>query len=498
MHAIAHGQNPLYSTNLFYPGGVNLLSNTSELGIGIILAPVTWAFGPIATLNVALFLAPLASALAMFVLLRRWVRWLPAAFVGGLAYGFSPYLLLNLTGGWLMVSMAFVPPLVLLCLDELLFRQRRRPILVGLALGLLIVVQFFLGTELLFIMAMFVAIGLAVIVIYAARRRPEELRSHSRHAVVGLAAGGVTAVVLLAYPLWFAFAGPAHLSGRIWPSLDLAYGGSNLSNVLFAPSMQLYGFGSAHFNHTVGGYQGVVLSNQFVGIGLFVIVAGGLVVFRRDLKLWFFSIMALVSLVLSLGASTSTWQPWSLLTSLPEFENVIPLRVLDVTWLFLAVVLGIIVDRTYWAVAAWRDERERTARPSEGPVERIARRCSAAAAALVVAVVALIQPALYLAQGIPFTIEPVVIPAWFVEAAPHLDAKDVLLSVPSGNLLESAATWQAVDGFGFSMVGGPGPGAVITACWRRKARCDGDLRFDEENLTTGSRPRRHSSEGCTR
>ena len=46
--------------------------------------PVTWLFGPVATLNVASTLGPALSALAMFWLLRRWVRWIPAALVGGL------------------------------------------------------------------------------------------------------------------------------------------------------------------------------------------------------------------------------------------------------------------------------------------------------------------------------------------------------------------------------------------------------------------------------
>ena len=136
-YAISHGLNPLYSTAMFHPSGVNLLANTSELAIGVVLAPVTWLLGPVATLNVAVTLAPVLSALAMFVLLRRWVSWAPAAFVGGLFYGFSPFILVSLIDGHLMIGMAVVPPLVVLCLDELLFRQRRRPVVTGVLLGLL-------------------------------------------------------------------------------------------------------------------------------------------------------------------------------------------------------------------------------------------------------------------------------------------------------------------------------------------------------------------------
>ena len=95
-YAIAHGLNPFYSTAMFHPTGINLLSNTGVLAIGIPLAPVTWLFGPVATLNVASTLAPAITALAMFWLLRRWVSWGPAAFVGGLVFGFSPYIFTNL------------------------------------------------------------------------------------------------------------------------------------------------------------------------------------------------------------------------------------------------------------------------------------------------------------------------------------------------------------------------------------------------------------------
>ena len=70
-YAISHGLNPLYSTAMFHPTGVNLLANTGEVGIGVVLAPVTWIFGPVATLNVALTLSPTLSALAMFVLKKK-------------------------------------------------------------------------------------------------------------------------------------------------------------------------------------------------------------------------------------------------------------------------------------------------------------------------------------------------------------------------------------------------------------------------------------------
>ena len=142
-YAISHGFNPLYSRAMFYPTGVNLLSNAGTVAIGVLLAPITWLFGPVATLNVAVTLSPVLSSLAMFILLRRWVSWAPAAFFGGLFYGFSPFFITNLTNAHFFLGMAVVPPLVVACLDELLVRQRSRPVVTGIVLGLLITLQFF-------------------------------------------------------------------------------------------------------------------------------------------------------------------------------------------------------------------------------------------------------------------------------------------------------------------------------------------------------------------
>jgi len=50
---------------IFHPAGIDLLSNTSVLAIGYSAGPVTWLFGPVATLNVASTLAPACRRLAI-------------------------------------------------------------------------------------------------------------------------------------------------------------------------------------------------------------------------------------------------------------------------------------------------------------------------------------------------------------------------------------------------------------------------------------------------
>jgi hypothetical protein len=97
VYAMTHGVNLLYSTFMNHPTGVNLVANPGVFALSLPLAPVTWLFGPVASLNVAFTLAPVLSALVMFLLLRRWVSWAPAAFFGGIFYEFCPMILVSLT-----------------------------------------------------------------------------------------------------------------------------------------------------------------------------------------------------------------------------------------------------------------------------------------------------------------------------------------------------------------------------------------------------------------
>ena len=460
-YALSHGLNPLYSRAMFYPTGVNLLANAGTVAIGVLLAPVTWLFGPVATLNVAVTLSPALSSLAMFVLLRRWVSWAPAAFFGGLFYGFSPFLITNLTDAHFFLGMAVVPPLVVACLDELLVRQRSRPVVSGIVLGLLITLQFFLSTEVLLITAIMGVVGLVLVLGYARWKHFEIVRQHAHYAAVGLFSAIATAGVLLAYPAWFALAGPAHLSGRVWSFLDLKAGGNSFNHLFVpeSPAAVRAGLGITSFglSHATGGYQGAVLSPQYFGLGVFAVVVAGLLIWRHDRRLWLFGGLSVVSLVLSFGAPKGSLDPWQVLADLPEFDNIVPSRFILITYLSVAVMLGLIVERTYHSV---RERRDRSLGAHQ-PNQRWARlpRWSGAAAGMIVAGIAIIPPAPYLGQNIPISTEPLVLPTWFATVAPHLLGDQVLLTFPTG--AAPVMMWQAVDNMRFSIAEGGGPQATF-------------------------------------
>jgi hypothetical protein len=444
-YALSHGLNPLYSTYLFHPGGVNLLSNTAEVGLGIALAPVTWLFGPIATLNVALTLSPALSAFTMYVLLRRWVSWAPAAFVGGFLYGFSPFVVISLTDAHLMLGMAAMPPLFVLGLDELLRRQRWRWWVTGLVIGVVALVQFLVGTEVFVIMLIAAALGTALVVL-AGVFRWDVLVARARYGLRGALAAAVSSAVLLAYPAWFALAGPAHLSGAVWGSgAKLSYGGNNLR--LFVHQMAPSADATA-LTHRYGGYQAPTLSGQYLGIGLLAVLVVGLLLWHRDLKLWLFAAVGTASAFLSLGLGFHGWTLWRLVVDFPLMGNVIPSRFGVVVYLCAAVMLGLVVDHAFRTVAG------------HGPI-RPGRVALAWCTGLVVAAVALVPIATYFADGLPLTVQPVQPPEWFRTVAPGLAPGQVLLVFPFA-FRQSNMTWQAVDRMSYAMVGGGGPDSVLS------------------------------------
>ena len=440
-YALTHGHNPFYSTALFQPGGVNLLSNTSVLGIGIPLAPVTLLFGPVASLNVAATLAPPLSALAAFWLARRWVTWAPAAWMAGLLYGFSPLVLNSLAFAHLMTGTLVFPPLILGALDELLVRQSHPPVRVGILAGFLVAVEFFVSTEMVLIIALSALLGILLLLGYAVAGHRQELAARVPAALRGLGAMLAVVVILLGYPSWFALDGPAHLAGSIWPKLQLT-GGYSLAD--FVNGSTTTGDPAT----VLGGYFGPIMtSSAFVGFGLFAVLAAGLAIWRRDRRLWFFGALAVATGALALGVDGRYWVPWRLLVHLPLFENVTERRFMAISYLALSMMFAIVIDRA------------RSLDRVHGLHASTRRGALTSWAAVAVAIGAGIVPmAAAIAPTVPLATQSVNLPAWFVRAGPRLPSGSVVLAYPapfSGS--QATLAWQASDKLHFAMASGGGP-----------------------------------------
>jgi len=461
--ALAHGHDPFFSTALFHPGGINLLAQTSVLGLTLPLVPVTWLFGPVAALNVAATLTPALSAFFAFLVLRRWVTFAPAAFLGGLLYGFSPFVLGNLQFAHLMAAALMLLPLILALLDEILLRQRHSPRRNGLLLGLLLFAQFFLSSELLAIVAMLIVICLIVLVVAAALDDRDRLRRLAPHALGALLMAGVVGGVLLAYPVWFALRGPAHLSGLVWPNIGQigGYTGSSFVSPDIIPGSNVY--------TALGGYEGALLpSTAYLGWGLIGVLVAGTAVWFRDRRLWFYGFALALCVVCSLGERPHQWEPSRVFAKIPLLDNVIEQRFMAFGFLAAAVMLALIIDHAHgWARARWPDP--------VGPA-----RWAGAVAALGVAAVALIPVVTTFAPTMPFAMRPVILPRWYTTVAPTLPPGRVLLSYPAPfSGIQVAMSWQAVNGMSYAQAGGGGPEGVPARAGSAKAGFDvlGPLAF---------------------
>jgi hypothetical protein len=437
--ALTHGHDVLYSTYLFHPGGINLLDDTSVVALGVVLAPVTWLAGPVASMNMALTLAPALSALAMFALLRRWVRWAPAALVGGVVYGFAPFVVTELALNQLNIAFLAVPPLIVLVLADLLVTQRRRPWIDGLALAGLVVVQFFIGTEVLVITALAVLVGVVLLVAWAAWRRPDELSARLGRAGRGIGVAVGASTVALAYPLWFLLDGPAHLVGPIWSAGATTRFGTAPSS--FVSTGGLGGLRASMLSF--GGYQGPVLVGLgYVGLGVLVLAVVGTVVWRSDRRMLLFAGVGVVAAVLSLGPGHGYPVPWDALQHLPWVGDVVEVRFTLVVALCVAVLAGLALDHARAALAA---------RPSVDRETALVQ-----AWALVFVVLAPTVVALW--PNLPLTTQAVVLPTWYARNGGSLAPGHVVLAypVPSSGL-QSSEAWQAVNAMGWAQASGGGP-----------------------------------------
>ncbi len=202
--AIVHGHNPFFTNWIDQPSGANLAVNTEMPFLGLLAAPITFAAGSVASFGFLLWLAFPASATAAFFVLRRWTRSNLGSACGGLLYGFSPYIVGE---GFRHLNLTFVPlpPLIFMALYEIFVEQRSDARRWGVALGLLVVAQYLISSEVLSTAAVVAVVAAAILLV--ARHRSVD-RRRLRHALRALVPAVLVTAVLLSYPMYYFLAGP--------------------------------------------------------------------------------------------------------------------------------------------------------------------------------------------------------------------------------------------------------------------------------------------------
>jgi hypothetical protein len=346
------GDFGLLSDRLNAPDGVNLMANTTVIALGVLLAPVTLLFGAPVTFALLAGANLAGTALAWYLLFRRLLlaRRSAAALGAGLC-GFGPGMVsqtnshLHMTAQWLVPVIVWLVVRLLRAADPLGGHRRpgpdhRRLLTSAAGLAATVSVQVFIGEEVLFLCALTL---LVMAVTYALADRALSRRALPHFAGGMLLATGL-ALLALAYPLWFQFAGPMGVAdGMFSPhyfSADLR------SWWTFSPLSVAGGDDAARLTTGPAEY------NTFLGWPLLVVVVGCAVWLGRRPLVVACAAAALVMGALSLGPAvvvdgvrTALPGPYTLLAGLPVVDGALPMRFALAVPPLAATLLVLAVDR---------------------------------------------------------------------------------------------------------------------------------------------------------
>ncbi|MEU5726554.1 hypothetical protein [Micromonospora sp. NPDC047738] len=344
------GDFSLLTDRLNAPDGVNLMANTTVIALGVLLAPVTWAFG--APVTFALLAAGnlAGTAVAWYLLFTRTLRARRlAAGLGAALCGFGPGMVSQSNGHLHMTAQWLVPVIVWLVIRLLRAadpagrptgpdRWRLASSAVGLAAA--VTAQLFIGEEVLFLTAVTL---LVMALAYGLTDRALLRRALPTFGGGMMVATGL-ALLVLAYPLWYQFAGPQGVAdGMFSPdyfSADLA-SWSTLSpqSVLGSATASRLTTGPAEYNTFLGWPLLLVTAACALWLGrrplVVACVAGALVM----------GALSLGPEVIVAGERTGLPAPYALLAGVPVVDGALPMRFALAVLPLVGTVLTLAMDR---------------------------------------------------------------------------------------------------------------------------------------------------------
>ncbi|MGC5288687.1 hypothetical protein [Micromonospora sp. DT231] len=459
-YSVRHLENPLFTARQNAPDGVNMIANTSLLGVTLPLAPLTMLLGP--QVMYALYLGAALAATAgtgYWMLSRHLVRSRAAAFVGGAFLGFAPGIIHHANGQPNFVSNFLLPLIVVrvLRLGEA-GRWRRN----GLVLGALVTYQIFINEEMLLL----TALACLVVVLTYAAQRPRAAWAAARTFLAGLGVAGGLTLVLAAYPIWYQFNGPQSYRG-LQGGVFHNWGEDLMAFVTFARDTWA---GDPAVETTIGlteqntwfGWPLVLLSI----VSLVLLVRRSLVTRIVAVLIVVFTVAAIGPVVRFDGVETTVRGPWSYVPDdLPLVEMMMPTRLT----LVVAAAVGVLLALTW--DAAHRQGRA-VAEPARVPAQRVDEQTPATsddpgAPAPVAARRRWLRPVGYAAVTLavlplfprPLPAQQIDPPPHFITAGgwrPYVPAGRTLVPVPIPSNVHGLPTlrWSALTGQEFPVPGG--------------------------------------------
>jgi len=346
-HAIAHRLDAFHPRIIWAPEGIDLAWVTSVPLLSVAAAPLTMRFGPVASFNLANLLMPALTGLSAFLLARRVVGWTWPAMLGGYLFGFSPYMIGHQAAGHLMLTAAFLVPVVVYLVLLRLEEKIRRPWFV-LALAASFTCQFLISLEIFATIVMFGAAALIVarLTIPAISARIRDL------AILTAIALAASAVALSPYLLRAVLASGLS-SHPVWKTTPF---GTDLLE-MFIPTGTLtlgrlppLAAISSHYSH------GVINNGAYLGLPLVIIVVLFLKSRWNRPQTRFLAIVLAIVYVASYGSRLHIaghelfGMPWKLVSRMPLINSEFPVRFTLYIYLIVALITSL------W-IAEWRAHR---------------------------------------------------------------------------------------------------------------------------------------------
>ena len=288
-HQVVHLGNPFFTRYMAAPVGIQLGFHTLMPLPGLLLTPVTLAFGPSASLSLLTIITPGLLCYAMYRAARLWLDAEIGAIVAGAFFGLSTVVAFQ---DWYHINIA-LGQLFLAMTLELVIRLRRRPcVRYGVLLGVVLGASFLVNQESTVYALLLAAGGLVFWFI----RRPTAGRA------LPLVLAAVIAVVvaspqLIAMEQVEASGGSSATSAMLIGTYDKFGAGAG---GLFAPSPRVATFG-LHGLATIFSYRQPDEGVPTFGLVLSLLAVAGLVAAWRRRSAWMLALVWLGGAVLALG-----------------------------------------------------------------------------------------------------------------------------------------------------------------------------------------------------
>ncbi|QQE77608.1 hypothetical protein [Alicyclobacillus sp. SO9] len=364
-HAVLNGHNPLHTSLLNAPIGLNLMQNTSVSTEALLFGPVFYLFNPVLAYNLAFAAGVILTGLAAMLLLRqlRVSRWLAVG--GGVLIQLAPYSTAQSADGHINLIFSSVFVLAsLVVIVRVLLHSILHPRILGTVFGVLLGMLFYTSAE---VFATYAFIAVLSLVIWT-RLSPKRVRQVIRLVPLPFLLWGLSITLLVLSPGLYTFFDGTQIPSLAKAVMPVGVFVTDLLNPVLPTSVFLF---HIHLTSVLTDRMSGDLSEKGAYFGIPTI----LILYWAIRKLWpsqlyrGLTILFVAVFVLSLGPKlhilglyTPIPLPWILIQHIPLMREALPSRLMfydDV----IAVILVIgAIHRVLQTTSA--EKRKKNARMS--------------------------------------------------------------------------------------------------------------------------------------